>query len=162
MQEPSSSSGSAGRRESLGVVMVTLMGACLRFWPIGRLGLTHFDEGIYALASTWSLTPRGLGGLDPSLISYAPPGYPILGGLLYAILGRSDSAMILVSQLAGIATIPVVAWLGRRTFGPGAGFVSAVFCALSGPHIAFSRMALTDASSALGCGFWNVPDSSGP
>jgi dolichyl-phosphate-mannose-protein mannosyltransferase len=42
-----------------------------------------------------------------------------------------------------------VAWLGRRTFGPGAGFAAATFAALSGPHLAFSRMALTDASFLL-------------
>ncbi len=57
--------------------------------------------------------------------------------------------MIAVSQVAGTLTIPVVAWLARRTFGPGAGFAAATFCAFSGPHIAFSRMALTDASFLL-------------
>jgi dolichyl-phosphate-mannose-protein mannosyltransferase len=137
------------QQEWLAVAIVTLIGAILRAWPLGRLGLTHFDEGIYALVASWSLHPRGITALSPELISYAPPGYPILGGLAYLVLGRSDSAMILVSQLAGTLTIPVVAWLARRTFGPGAGFAAAVFCAFSGPHIAFSRMALTDASALL-------------
>jgi dolichyl-phosphate-mannose-protein mannosyltransferase len=137
------------RREWLGVAIMTAIGLTLRLWPVGGLGLTHFDEGIYALVSSWSLLPKGLPGLDPSLIPYAPPGYPILGGLAYVVLGRSDGAMIAVSQLAGTATIPVVARLTRRTFGPGAGFAAATFCAFSGPHIAFSRMALTDASFLL-------------
>jgi dolichyl-phosphate-mannose-protein mannosyltransferase len=137
------------RREWLAVAVVTLIGFVLRSWPVGGLGLTHFDEGIYALVASWSLLPRGLAGIDPLLIPYAPPGYPILGGLAYWLLGRSDGAMIAVSQVAGTLTIPVVAWLGRRTFGPGAGFASATFCAFSGPHIAFSRMALTDASFLL-------------
>jgi dolichyl-phosphate-mannose-protein mannosyltransferase len=137
------------RQEWLVVAIVTLIGASLRAWPLGRLGLTHFDEGIYALVASWSLHPRGIIALSPELISYAPPGYPILGGLAYLVLGRSDSSIILVSQLAGTLTIPVVAWLARRTFGPGAGFAAAVFCAFSGPHIAFSRMALTDASALL-------------
>jgi dolichyl-phosphate-mannose-protein mannosyltransferase len=137
------------RQEWLAVAVVTVIGAGLRLWPIGRLGLTHFDEGIYAIVASWSLQPRGLAAIDPMLIPYAPPGYPILGGLAYALLGRSDGAMIAVSQVAGTLTIPVVAWLARRTFGPGAGFASAVFCAFSGPHIAFSRMALTDVSFLL-------------
>ena len=47
----------------------------------------------------------------------------------------------------------MAAWLARRTFGPGAGAAAAAFAALSGPHIAFSRMALTDASFLL---FWLV------
>ena len=134
------------RLEWIAVAVVTAIGLGLRVWPMGRLGLTHFDEGIYALVASWSLQPKGIAALDPLLIAYAPPGYPILGGIAYWIFGRSDSSMILVSQVAGTLTIPVVAWLGRRTFGPGAGFASAVFCATSGPHIAFSRMALVDAS----------------
>jgi dolichyl-phosphate-mannose-protein mannosyltransferase len=137
------------RPEWLAVAALTAIGFGLRSWPIGQLGLNHFDEGIYALVASWSLGPKGLAGLDPMLIPYAPPGYPILGGLASWLLGRSDGAMIAVSQVAGTLTIPVVAWLGRRTFGPGAGFASATFCAFSGPHIAFSRMALTDVSFLL-------------
>jgi dolichyl-phosphate-mannose-protein mannosyltransferase len=137
------------RREWLAVAALAAVGFGLRCWPIGRLGLTHFDEGIYALAAGWSLQPKGLASISPTLIPYAPPGYPILGGLAYVLLGRTDGAMIAVSQLAGTLTIPVVAWLGRRTFGPGCGFAAATFCAFSGPHIAFSRMALTDASFLL-------------
>ena len=147
MMPPGSEDKSA--REWLAVAVVTVIGACLRFWPIGRLGLTHFDEGIYALTASWVFHPRGLSGLDPTLISYAPPGYPILAGLAYAVFGASDGAMILVSQLAGTITIPVVGWLARRTFGPGTGFAAATLCAFSGSHIAFSRMGLTDASSLL-------------
>jgi dolichyl-phosphate-mannose-protein mannosyltransferase len=41
--------------------------------------------------------------------------------------------------------------LARRTFGKGAGGAAAAFAALSGPHVAFSRMALTDSSFLL---FW--------
>ena len=137
------------RLEWLAVAIVAAIGAGLRLWPIGQLGLTHFDEGIYALVASWAFQPKGLAAIDPMLIPYAPPGYPILGGLAYSVLGRSDGGMIAVSQVAGTLTIPVVAWLARRTFGPGAGFAAAVFCAFSGPHIAYSRMALTDASFLL-------------
>ncbi len=147
MNAPSTPSTSLG--EWLAVALVTVVGALVRLSPPGRLGLVHFDEGIYALAATWSLNPGGLGNIDPSLIPYAPPGFPILVGTLYAILGPSDVAAIAVSQVAGTATIPVIAWLARRTFGPGAGFASALLVALSGPHIAFSRMALTDVSFLL-------------
>ena len=137
------------RREWLAVAALTAIGFGLRSWPVGQLGLNHFDEGIYALVASWSLLPKGLAGIDPTLIPYAPPGYPILGGFAYWLLGRSDGAMIAVSQVAGTLTIPIVAWLARRTFGAGAGFAAAAFCAFSGPHIAFSRMALTDASFLL-------------
>ncbi len=140
-------------REILVVIVLTLLGAVIRLWSPGRLGLIHFDEGIYALAGVWSLSPRGFAGIDPMVISYAPPGFPALVGLsylvFYRVLGVRDFAAILVSIGSGILTIPVAAWLSRRTFGPGAGGAAAAFTALSGPHVAFSRMALTDASFLL-------------
>ena len=136
-------------RENLVIIALTLLGAAIRLWSPGRLGLIHFDEGIYALAGLWSLSPRGLAGIDRAVISYAPPGFPVLVGLSYLVFGVRDFAPILVSTCSGTLTIPVAAWLSRRTFGPGAGGAAAAFTAFSGPHIAFSRMALTDASFVL-------------
>jgi dolichyl-phosphate-mannose-protein mannosyltransferase len=133
-------------RETLVVIALTLLGAVIRLWSPGRLGMVHFDEGIYALAGLWSLSPRGLADFDTAIISYAPPGFPVLVGLSYLVFGVRDLAAILVSILAGTLTIPLSAWLSRRTFGQGAGGATAAFTALSGPHVAFSRMALTDAS----------------
>ncbi len=129
--------------------MITLAGAVLRIWNLPRLGLSHFDEGIYALAGLWSVSPGNLASLDRSLIPYAPPGYPILVGLGYLGLGVSDLAPLLVSILAGTLTIPVTAWLARRTCGAGAGAAAACLLAFSGYHVAFSRLALTDASLLL-------------
>ncbi|HWT77578.1 MAG TPA: glycosyltransferase family 39 protein, partial [Candidatus Methylomirabilis sp.] len=126
-----------------------MAGAVLRFWGLPRLGLSHFDEGIYAIAGLWSVSPRGLASLDPTLIPYAPPGFPILVGVAYLGLGVSDLAAILVSILAGTLTIPAAAWLARRTCGAGAGAAAAALVALSGFHVAFSRVALTDASFLL-------------
>ncbi len=135
------------------IAAFTLLGGLLRVWSIGRLGLVHFDEGIYAMAGTWILSPRGIAGIDPTLISYAPPGFPYLVGLAYGLFGIGDIAAILVSIAVGTLTIPVVGWLARRTFGPGAGAAAAAMAAMSGPHIGFSRMALTDASFLF---FWLV------
>jgi 4-amino-4-deoxy-L-arabinose transferase-like glycosyltransferase len=138
-------------REIAVVVALTLAGGVLRMWSPGRLGMLHFDEGIYALAGLWVFSPHGLGDFDPASQAYAPPGFPVLVGLSYLALGVGDLPAILVSIVAGTLTIPMVAWLARRTFGSGAGAAAAAFAALSGPHIAFSRMALTDASFLL---FW--------
>lgn len=133
------------RRELSLVLILMAIGAVLRLWSVHRLGLEHFDEGIYALSGLWAVVP---GGLDPMVIPYAPPGFSILVGLSYRLTfpwpGVSGLSAIAPSLLCGIATIPVAAWLGRRTFGMGAGAAAAAFAALSGPHVAFSRMALTD------------------
>jgi dolichyl-phosphate-mannose-protein mannosyltransferase len=136
-------------REVLIVILLTMVGAVLRLWGLSRLGLTHFDEGVYAIAGLWSVSPRGLAGLDPTVIPYAPPGFPILVGVAYLGLSVSDLAAILVSVLAGTLAIPMTAWLARRTFGAGAGAAAAALVALSGLHVAFSRVALTDASFLL-------------
>ncbi|MHC5540550.1 ArnT family glycosyltransferase [Singulisphaera rosea] len=132
------------RREILAVIAVTCLGAIFRFWAIGRLGLTHFDEGVYALSGLWAIRPGGLTGIDPMVVPYAPPGFPILIGLGYSVIGVADVSAILVSTLCGVALIPVIAWLGRRAFGPGSGVTAAALAGVSIAHIAFSRKALTD------------------
>jgi dolichyl-phosphate-mannose-protein mannosyltransferase len=135
--------------ESAIVFAITIVAAALRFNQFGRLGIDHFDEGIYASVAAWSLRPEGLSAIDPGLIPYAPPGYPTLVGLAYVLIGPSDLSAITVSILAGVASIPIVAWIGRRTFGPSFGIAAAGFAAGSGLHITFSRMALTDATFLL-------------
>lgn len=136
-----------GRRSEAAVVAVcTLLGAVVRLWNLGDLGLVHFDEGVYALAGLWVTGRSGLAALDPTVIPYAPGGFPLLVGVAYLILGIGDTAALLVSVLAGIATIPLAGVLGRLAFGPGAGAAAAALAALCGPHVAFSRMALVDAT----------------
>src|SRR5262249_36527439 len=102
-------------RESLLIALLTLVGSILRFWAFPRLSLTHFDEGLYALAGLWIPSREGLPGLDPGVIPYSPPGFPLLVGMAYLVLGVSDYAALVVAILAGIGTIPVAGWLGRRT-----------------------------------------------
>lgn len=135
------------------IALATCVAFLLRVWPIGRLGLNQFDEGIYAFASTWtSPAHQGL-MIDPVLISYAPPGYPLLVGLLSLVLGFSDYSGLLTSALCGALTVPVVAVIAQTLFGPRAGVVAAWCACFSGPHIAFSRMGLTDATFLF---FWAV------
>jgi dolichyl-phosphate-mannose-protein mannosyltransferase len=141
--------GSCRTRETLVVIAFTVIGGLLRLWSVSRLGLSHFDEGIYATSGLWIFSRNGIFDLDPSLIPYAPPGFPFLIGAAYFVLGASDLSAILVSIVLGTLTIPAVAWLASRTFGSGAGGVAAAFFALSGAHVAFSRMALTDVSFLL-------------
>lgn len=139
----------SARRELASILALTLFGAVVRFWSLGEIGLTHFDEGVYALSGLWSQMPQGIGALDPMLIPYAPPGLPLLIGLAYAMFGVADASAVFVSMLCGTLTIPAAAWVARRTFGPGAGAAAAVFVAASLVHIAFSRHALTDAPFLL-------------
>ena len=141
------------RRPGILVAILTVMGAVVRLWNFSRVGLEHFDEGIYAFAGLWAVRPSGLATLDPSVISYAPPGLPILVGLSYLLTfpwpGVSGLSAIVPAELCGIAAIPVMYWIGARTFNVGTGIAAAALLAAAGPHVAFSRMALTDAPFLL-------------
>ncbi|WP_158633370.1 ArnT family glycosyltransferase [Tautonia sociabilis] len=136
-------------RESVWVVAMTMLGAGLRLKGLGSIGLEHFDEGIYAQAATWVFSGAGLRWLDPGLIPYAPPGFPVLVGLSSAAIGPSGTAAILVSILSGVLTIPVLSWLSRFALGRGAGAATASLAALAGQHVVFSRTGLTDSTFLL-------------
>ena len=141
---------SSARREILLVLALTLVGAGLRLWSADRLGLSQFDEGVYAQSGLWVYASGGFARSCEAVQAFAPPGFTALIGLAYLIaMDPSDGAAIGVATVCGILTIPVVGWLGRRTFGSGAGAASAAFAAISGPHVVFSRMALTDAPFLL-------------
>src|SRR5262245_9354850 len=128
------------------LTVLTLIAAVPRFWNAGRLGLCHFDEGIYAFAGLWIRSTSGISAIDPNVIAYAPPGFPILVGIAHLMLGINDVSGIVVSQVMGVLTIPLVYWVSRRSFGVGAGLASSSLAALAGHHVAFSRMGLTDIS----------------
>ena len=51
------------------LITLTLIAAVLRFWNAGRLGLCHFDEGIYAFAGLWIRSTKGLSAIDPNVIA---------------------------------------------------------------------------------------------
>lgn len=138
--------GPSTQRRAIGAVAaLTFLGALVRLWAFGEVGLQHFDEGNYALAGCWITLPGGLGAIDPDTLSYAPPGMLVLTGCTYALLGISDQTAILISVIAGVAAIPLTAVLAGRAFGPVAAVAAAALAALSGPHFVYSRTALTDA-----------------
>lgn len=142
-----------GRRFWVLIGQAMCAGLLLRLDLTQQLGLNQFDEGVYAFSAGWIFDRQGLAGIDPVLIPYAPPGFSVLVGLMSLLIGLSDQACFLVSALAGTLTIPVVAVVARRIFGNRAAVVSAWCICCSGPHIAFSRSGLTDASFLL---VWSV------
>jgi len=132
------------RREYWVVVAITVLSIWPRFRGFGRMGLNHFDEGIYAFSGLWAFPVLSHFTIDPQLAPYAPPVFAFFIGLSYSLIGISDSAALLVPAFLGVLTVPMAGWVARRTFGPGAGAAAAAFIALSMAHIAFSRKALTD------------------
>lgn len=132
----------AHRRE----IAILLCALLIRLYNIFHLGLTHFDEGVYA----------GLGGLlknNPSAFSksslrlavFAPPLYPILCGIFFKIFGIRDFIAILPSILAGALTCLALFKLGALADDERTGLWAAALLMVNPFHIMYSRLALTDA-----------------
>ena len=131
--------------EHSAIVVLSLVALLLRAWKLSSLGLSHFDEGVYANSGFWSLHTFFGPALDPWQKLFSPPGYFGLVGLLYRLAGRpSEISAIGINLAAGTATVPLVYWIGRRWFSPAAGIFSAVVVAGGEFQIAYSRTALTD------------------
>jgi 4-amino-4-deoxy-L-arabinose transferase-like glycosyltransferase len=119
----------------------------LRVYDYSRLGLSHFDEGIYAISGLWPWTGR----FEPSQPFYSPPAFPILVGLVNLIAGEPhDSAGIAVSLAFSTATIPLTWWIARTWWQPPVGIIAAWLIAVDGMQIAFARTGLTDATFTFG------------
>jgi predicted membrane-bound mannosyltransferase len=129
-----------GRREFWLIGVLVLLGTALRLWGLSRLGLVHFDEGVYAISGLWMITPSPEAQLYAKQILFSPPLYFSLVGASYWIFGKAfDQAAILVNGIIGGATIGVVWWVTRRWLGPGAGIAAAVLVAFGDFHILYSR-----------------------
>ncbi|MFO0949377.1 MAG: glycosyltransferase family 39 protein [Planctomycetota bacterium] len=127
----------------LGVIVV---GGLLRAHRFNELGLSHFDEGVYALSGLWPWS----GQFFPDQGYFSPPLFPFLVGLINGILGGpSDLAPASVSLIASTLTVLALWWIGRLWFSPEAGILAAWWGALDGFQITFARVGLTDATFAL-------------
>jgi 4-amino-4-deoxy-L-arabinose transferase-like glycosyltransferase len=130
------------RSEWVLVLILCLAGLGLRAAHPSRLGVEHFDEGVYASNIFFSGEPRD--EHYPSQHLYAPPLVPVLIEWTMVFLGGAKIAPFLVGIIAGTLTIPLVWWVGRRWFSPTAGLAAATFVTCNEMHILFSRTALTD------------------
>ncbi|HEX6879322.1 MAG TPA: glycosyltransferase family 39 protein [Terriglobales bacterium] len=125
IQTPSSSSVSRIRSVSRDqyralVALITLVAAFLRFWQLGTRGFM-IDEGFsWAIArSTWPDFFYGIATRTADMTLH----YFLLH--LWSELGQSEFALRSISALFGIATIPVVAELGKRLYSRNAGLIAA-------------------------------------
>jgi 4-amino-4-deoxy-L-arabinose transferase-like glycosyltransferase len=128
------------------LAFVVLVGFTLRAWLPSRLAIEHFDEGVYASNLAFG-EDEGFSYPDRHL--YAPPLVPWILELTLTFFGPTVPGCFGLGILAGTATIAAVWWVTRRWFGPIAALSAATLIAFSGPHIVFSRTALTDVPMGL-------------
>jgi len=124
------------------VVLISLLGATLRFWDLSAIAVEHFDEGVYA-SNLWFTAEEGYRYPDRHL--YAPPLLPSLIEWSLLIFGTAGWVPALPSLVAGVCTIPLIWWMGRKLAGPTAGLAAAILLATNDVHILYSRTALTEA-----------------
>lgn len=128
------------------LAFVLLAGFTLRAWSPTRLTIEHFDEGVYASNLAFD-EDEGFSYPDRHL--YAPPLVPWILELTITLFGPTVAGCFGLGILTGTATIAAVWWVTRRWFGPIAALSAATLVAFSGPHIVFSRTALTDVPMGL-------------
>ncbi len=122
------------------VVVITFLGAAVRFAFPSAMAIEHFDEGVYA--SNLLFPDQDYRYPDRHL--YAPSLVPALIEWPIILFGDKGIAPMLPSLLFGTLTIPLIWWAGRQWFGTLAGIAAATLLSLSDFHIAFSRSAMTD------------------
>ncbi|MFO1045954.1 MAG: glycosyltransferase family 39 protein [Planctomycetaceae bacterium] len=139
------------RRELRWLIAAYLVGAVLRLWFPERMGIEHFDEGVYA-SNFWFGAEQGYS--YPARHLYAPPLLPVAiewTMVLASLCGIRPTGFVpmIPSLIAGLLTIPSLWWVGRRWFGPRAGLVAAWLVATSDFHASYSRAAMTDVPVCL-------------
>lgn len=121
------------------LALIMLVGALLRFWRLGALGLI-VDEGYQALA-VQGILDHGLPELDSGLLYTRSFIFLYLQALSNAVFGLNEFAMRFPAALFGVATIPLAYWFGRSLIGVRAGWLLAVLFALSAWEIEYARYA---------------------
>lgn len=127
-----------------------LLALLLRGLHFSRLGLSHYDEGVYALSAIGIADPEAPFQLFPGEERFSPPVYFTLAGLVARIFSvGADTGAIALNVVLGSVCVLALALVARRWFGDAAGLAAGVLFASSEFHVALSRTALTDVAFSL-------------
>lgn len=129
------------RSELLLILLISALGAALRFAWLDELAVEHFDEGVYASNLLFTADE---GFQYPQRFLYAPPLLPGLVEWSQILTGGASWAPFLPGLLLGSLTVPLTWWFVRRCFSPSGGVAAASLVALNDFHIALSRSVMTD------------------
>lgn len=144
------------------VVLITAIATVFRLWGL-KWGLpnslhhyTYHPDEFFQIATMAVLNPAKL-QLDPGFYNY-PTGYMNLGSLILQVLqgyGMQMSvsniylAARVMSAIMGVATVPVVYFVGAKLYGRAAGIIAALVFAVLPLHIIHSHFATVDVPATL-------------
>lgn len=131
----------------MAILVALALGA--RAWQPGRLGLGHYDEGVYATSARGLLDPADR-HLFPGQERFSPPVWFVGVAAASRLTGVTPGeAAIGLNLLIGTATVLVAGLLAWGWFGSLAGVSTAALLAASQFQVMLDRTALTDPSFAL-------------
>jgi 4-amino-4-deoxy-L-arabinose transferase-like glycosyltransferase len=110
----------------------------VRFWDLNNTGMGLFrDEARHG-----ALAAQIMQGIHLVYSPWAnlPAGYFYLSTLPIALFGASPFAIRFVAAVAGVLTVPIVAWVVRPLWGRQVALVAAALFTMSLWHISVSRM----------------------
>jgi 4-amino-4-deoxy-L-arabinose transferase-like glycosyltransferase len=138
-------------REIFLILILLSLCAILFFFHLGKDPLWDGDEGMHAatskdmiLSGDW-ITPT----LNGEKFYDKPVLYNWFVALSLLVFGFDEFAARLPSALLGVGCVFVVYLLGRKMFGPLAGFLSGVILATSGEQVVLSRTVVHDIALAF-------------
>ncbi len=131
------------------LLAILALGVAVRAWDLPALGLTHFDEGVYALTARGLVDSTQPYRMFPTQAKFSPLVFPALVAAVFEMSGPSDTAAFLVNIVLGSLTIVAVWAIGRAWFGRSAGIAAAALVALNDFHVILSRSVLTDVAFSL-------------
>lgn len=130
-----------------GLVVIVAMGAYPRLLHLGEPSVTHVEMFVPGIrlphrfsAQNERLTVSKVLS-DVAFFSTHPPAFFLMMLAWTRCFGTSEWALRLPAALLGIASIPLVFWLGILTRQRTAGWIAAALLALNGHHVFWSQVA---------------------
>jgi 4-amino-4-deoxy-L-arabinose transferase-like glycosyltransferase len=109
-----------------------------RFWDLNAIGMGLFrDEARHGALAEQILQGKYI---VYSAWANLPAGYFYLSALPIALFGPSPFSIRFVAALAGVLTVPIVAWVVRPLWGRQVALIAAALVTMSLWHMSISRM----------------------
>jgi uncharacterized membrane protein len=120
-------------------VLLVICGGFLRLWNLG--GQSFWVDEVDALYAAKSWLDTGTFAMPSGYIYTRAPLYTYATGLLYTVLGVSETTTRLTSAVFGILSILLTYALGKRIFNRNVGLLSAFLMTFSHFEVGWSRTA---------------------
>ena len=136
---------------TLGFVAVLFAAAALRLWRLGQNGFAneYYSAGVRSMSQSWhnfaynAFDPAGFISVDK------PPVALWIQVASVKLFGLHPLSVLTPQALEGIAAVALLYYLVRRSFGPVAGLLAALFLAITPVSVAIDRSSNTDSCLVL-------------